>query len=133
LLFNLHPERDIGILSERNRIIDELDIEEWRKGDYNVRHFNPFMVEDYVDAQFDPNGRYYILNNLETFVLELCHSIIKCTFSEYHYPLTEEEKINRRQTCIALAKDKKFQLIVHCIKRKLDSSSYENFIKYSNE
>ncbi len=53
-------------------------------------------------------------------------------FSNYPYHLTEEEKISRRQECIAFAKDEKFQAIAYDINRELDSS-FENFTRYSKE
>ena len=132
LLFELYPERGIAILSERNyKILDWFNIEGC-SGDFNIRHFNPFMVEDYIDAEFDAKNKYCILNNIDTFAHELCHSILEYLFGGSLNPLTEEEKINRRQECIAFAKDKKFQAIAHDINREVDSS-FENLTRYSKE
>ena len=127
LLFELHPERDIAIISERNRKIDEFDIEKWGEWNYNVRHFNPFMVEDYVDKKFDAK-KYYVVDNIKAYAHELCHSILERMFNDYQYPLNEDEKIRRRQICKAFSKDKKFQAIAHDVKREFDSS-YEHFIR----
>lgn len=80
------------------------------------------MVEDYIDAEFNAKNKYYILNNIETYAHELCRFILEYLFGDYPNPLTEEEKISKRQECIAFAKDNKFQAIAYDINREVDSS-----------
>lgn len=87
------------------------------------------MVEDYIDERFK-NPHFYFYYEIYKYESEFCNSMLEYMHNEYNI-MNEEQRMTKRQDCIAIAKDKNFQYIASFYKEMVDSY-YESFIKLSN-
>ncbi|HSF51878.1 MAG TPA: hypothetical protein VLA74_14045 [Nitrososphaeraceae archaeon] len=129
LMLEICPERNVAILSDKNHKIKEFNLEKDPSGTYAITYFNPVMLEDYSDERFNNYG-FYFYYELYKYEKEFCNSMLKYMQNEYNI-MNKEERMIKRQDCIAIAKDKNFQEIARHYKQEFDSR-YQSFIKLSN-
>ena len=75
------------------------------------------MIEDYIDQRFK-NPHFYFYYEIDEYEKEFCNSMLEYMHNEYSI-MNEEERMIKRQDCIAIAKDKNFQEITSHFKEKL--------------
>jgi hypothetical protein len=129
LFLQIYPERNKAVLSDKNHKIKEFNLEKYPSGNYAITYFNPVMVEDYIDERFK-NSHFYFYYEIYEYESEFCNSMLEYMHNEYNI-MNEEQRMVKRQDCIAIAKDKHFQEIASEYKQVVDSR-YGSFIKLSN-
>ena len=129
LFLQIYPERNKAVLSDKNHKIKEFNLEKYPSGNYAINYFNPVMVEDYIDERFK-NPHFYFCYEIYKYESEFCNSMLEYMHNEYNI-MNEEQRMVKRQDCIAIAKDKNFQYIASFYKEMVDSY-YESYIKLSN-
>lgn len=127
----LYPERKVAMLSDKNQRIKKLSLKKdpYCYGIYNISYFNRIRVEDYIEKRFK-DKHSYIDYNIDNYISEFCSFMLEY-MSNGNNMIPEEQRMTKRQDCIAIAKDKNFQEILSSFKQNFDSR-YDGFIKLSN-
>jgi|SRR5215208_4294103 len=130
LILEIYEEKNLAVLLDHNHKIKEFNLEqEVITGDYYITCFNHTITEDYVEQRFKDRC-FYFYNQIDKYQKAFCNSMLEYIDTEYPM-MNKEERMIKRQDCIAIAKDKNFQKIMSNFKQDFDSR-YGSFIKLSN-